>query len=107
MEWWIIGVLVVVVLVLVSIYRKSLSENRHLSNFTLLVLLDEGLHKHHRQGLIDYLQTVDAKDAFDLLIKATLAQDQLATKVASNSSLGVSALLWKIRGNSLPFHQKA
>lgn len=100
MEWWIIGALVLVILVLGSIYRKSVAENRHLSNFTLLVLLDEGLHKYHQQGLIEYIQAIDAKNAFDLLIKTKLAQDQLAEKVASDSSLGVSALLWKIRNSS-------
>lgn len=100
MEWWIIGTLVLIILMLVSIYRKALSENRSLSNFTLLVLLDDGLHTYHRQGLIEYVRAIEVKDATDLLIKGKLALDRLAANVASNSSLGVSALLWKIRNSS-------
>jgi hypothetical protein len=62
--------------------------------------LDEGLHAYHQQGLVDYVEAVEVKDATDLFIKGKAALDRLAAKVASDSSLGVSALLWKIRNGS-------
>jgi hypothetical protein len=41
MEWWIIGVLAIATIILISIYRVSLRENRALTNYALLLMLDD------------------------------------------------------------------
>jgi hypothetical protein len=52
MEWLIIGVLAVVVLILISIYRRSLRESRNLVNLVLLILLDQKIHEVQSKGLV-------------------------------------------------------
>jgi hypothetical protein len=53
MEWLIIGVLAVVVLTLISIYRRSLRESRGLANLVVLILLDPKVHEAQTKGLAE------------------------------------------------------
>jgi hypothetical protein len=51
MEWWIIGGLTAVLLILIAIYRRSLRENRNLANY---VLLRGALGKEDAEDLLDF-----------------------------------------------------
>ena len=96
MEWWIIGALAVVALVLISVYRIALRENRALTNFLLLILLDPKAHEAHRASLVEFVRATDAKNAGDLSIKTALATQSAAAKL-HHTMLGVNGLLWKLK----------
>jgi hypothetical protein len=53
MEWWIIGALVVVVVILIAIYLRSLRESKGLANLVLLILLDQKIHATQSKRLAD------------------------------------------------------
>jgi hypothetical protein len=66
MEWWIIGALVVVVVILIAIYLRSLRESKGLANLVLLILLDQAIHATQSKGLADLVRGIDAKNAGEL-----------------------------------------
>jgi hypothetical protein len=101
MEWWIVGALIMVVIVLISIYRISLRESRTLTNYALLILLDETVHAAERKGLADLVRAIDAKDAGELGVKVNIATAQLAERL-SGTRLGTYGLLWKLKAGPLP-----
>jgi hypothetical protein len=96
MEWWIIAALSVIVIVLISIYRISLRESRHLTNYVLLILLDEKVHAAQSKSLADLVRSIDAKNAVELGGKINLAAAQLAARL-SGTMLGTAGLLWKLK----------
>jgi hypothetical protein len=96
MEWLIIGVLAVVVLILISIYRRSLRESRGLTNLVVLILLDPKVHEAQTKGLADLVRGSDAKNAGELGGKVYLATCELAERLSGNS-LGTAGLLWKLK----------
>jgi hypothetical protein len=51
MEWLLIGILTVVILILITIYRRSLRESRGLANLVVLILLDPKIHAAQSEGL--------------------------------------------------------
>jgi len=67
MEWVIIGVLAVAVLILISIYRRSLRESRGLANLVHLILLDSTVYETQSKGLVDLVRRTDAKNAIHLV----------------------------------------
>jgi len=96
MEWSIIGVLAV--LILISIYRRSLGESRGLANLVVLILLDPKIHEAQTKGLADLVRGIDAKNAGELGGKVYLATCELAERLSGNS-LGTAGLLWKLKTN--------
>jgi hypothetical protein len=66
MEWWIIAALVAGLLLLGKMYRISVRENRELTNFALLSLLDDYARTRQREALIDLVRVTDAKNAGEL-----------------------------------------
>jgi hypothetical protein len=96
MEWLIIGVLTVVVLILISIYRRSLRESRGLANLVVLILLEPKVHEAQTKGLADLVRGSDAKNAFELSSKVYLATCELAARLSGNS-IGTAGLLWKLK----------
>ena len=92
MEWWIIGALTVVVLVLAALYWKSVRESTQLTNCVLLILLDEKVHAAQSKSLADLVRAIDAKNAGELGAKVNLAITQLAERL-SGTMLGAAALL--------------
>jgi hypothetical protein len=95
---WIVGLLTLVVVVLIAIYRRSLTEGRHLRNYALLILLDEKVYAAQRKGLSDLVQSIDAKNAGELGSKVNLALDSLAARLG-HTLLGVAGLLWKLKNS--------
>ena len=101
MEWSIIAVLAMVVLILVALYSKAVSENNKLSNYALLILLDDKVHASQRAGLTEFVRACEAKNARELGGKANLATVQLASRL-SGTVLGVAGLLWKLKNGGSP-----
>jgi hypothetical protein len=101
MEWWIIGGLTVVLLILIAIYRRSLRENRNLANYVLLILLDQKIHTVQSKGLADLVRTIDAKNAGELGGRVYMATSQLAERLSGNM-LGTYGLLWQLKISPVP-----
>jgi hypothetical protein len=97
MEWWIVAALAVVLLVQIKVYRLALAENRALTNYVLLMLLDGKVQGVQRASLVEFVHATDAKNAGDLGIKVRLATESLATKLYGNTLLGVNGMLWKLK----------
>ena len=100
MEWWIIAALTGVVLLLAKLYWISLREGRHLTNYALLILLDEKVHGAQRASLAEFIRASDAKNASELGINVRLATHSLAARLY-HTMLGVNGLLWKLRIDSV------
>jgi hypothetical protein len=80
-------------------YRKSLDESRNLTNYALLILLDEGVCDAQRKALADFVHTIDARNAADLGAKVNLATTQLAARLG-HTLLGTAGVLWKLKQTS-------
>ena len=52
MDWWIIAILAIAVVILVSIYRISLRENRDLTHYMLLLVLNDEIYRAARVNLL-------------------------------------------------------
>ena len=85
-----------VVLVLISIYRISLRENRQLMNYALLILLNDGVHKVQRDSLIEFIRQNDAKDFNELGWNVRRKMEAVVLKHFDNI-LGVNSLIWKFK----------
>jgi hypothetical protein len=88
MEWWIIGALVVVVVILIAIYLRSLRESKGLANLVLLILLDQKIHATQSKGLADLVRGIDAKNAGELGGKVYVATCELAESLSAWSRPG-------------------
>jgi hypothetical protein len=97
MEWWIIAALVAGLLLLGKMYRISVRENRELTNFALLSLLDDYARTRQREALIDLVRVTDAKNAGELGSKVFVgAATQLAAPLAKTWTT-TYGLLWKLK----------
>lgn len=96
MEWWLIGGLCLVVITLISIYRRSLRENRALVHYTIILLLHEGIYNDHRKKMSQYVDTVEAKNAFDLCSKVYIATGNMAAQMKDSMALA-AGLLWDLK----------
>ncbi len=47
---WLAGVFALLLLLFIALYRKSLKESRDLTNFALLILMDEGVRTNQRKA---------------------------------------------------------
>jgi len=101
MEWWIIAALAGALLMMLAVYRISLRENRALTNYVLLILLDETVHASQRRALADFVRASDAKYAGELGGKVYLATGQLAERLRG-TMLGTNGLLWKLKNDPVP-----
>jgi hypothetical protein len=96
---WLAGALGVLLVVFIALYRRALRENRALGNYTLMLLLDEGVHAMQRKNLAELVRNIDARNTGDLFPKVKLSLDALAERLNINP-LGVAAYLWKLRSGS-------
>jgi hypothetical protein len=96
---WLAGVLALLLLLFIALYRKSLKESRDLTNFALLILLDEGVCADQRKALTELVRSIDARNGGDLGAKVNLATAQLAARLG-HTLLGTAGLLWKLRKDS-------
>lgn len=93
---WIIGALILLVMITASMYWKSVRQCNQLTNFTLLILLNDEVHTAQRNGLMNLVRTIDAKNAGELGGKVNIATGHLAAKL-EGTTLGVAGLLWKLK----------
>ena len=56
-----------------TLYNRALRESRHVTNFALLILLDEDVYTAQRKALTELVRTIDAKNAGELGMKINLA----------------------------------
>jgi hypothetical protein len=96
MEWWIVAALAGLALLLIQMYRLALREVRALTNYALLMLVDEGVYAAQRASLVAFVRASEAKNAGELGGEAYLATGRLAAKL-SHTVLGVNGLLWKLK----------
>ena len=97
MEWWIIGTLSIVYLVLLAVmYLMSARESRALTNYALLILLADDTHATQRASLIELIRATDAKDASQLGRKTRAAITKVAMRL-SNTMLYVNRLAWNLK----------
>jgi hypothetical protein len=96
MASWLAVALAIVTLMLIALYRRSLKENRDVTHYALLILLDESVYQSQRKSLREFVQATDANGAPDLGTKVYLATGRLASKLYGNT-LGVARLLWKLK----------
>jgi hypothetical protein len=101
MGWIIAALLALVVVVLTALYRKALNEERNLTNYALLILLDESAWKAQRRGLHEMVRSLDVSNAGQLGAQVNLATSQLAARL-SGTILGVAGMLWKLKQQPLP-----
>ena len=96
-EWWIIGTLTFVYLVLLAVmYLMSARESRALTNYALLILLADDTHATQRASLIELIRATDAKDASQLGRKTRAAITKVAMRL-SNTMLYVNRLAWNLK----------
>lgn len=100
MEWWIIGALIIIVLILSSLYRKSLHENRSVVYYELILLLHDGIYRDHRAKLAQYVASTDAKNAYDLGGKVYIATGNMAAQIKNSGALA-AGLLWDLKMGKL------
>ena len=86
----------VVTALFIVLYWKAVAESNRLTNYALIILLDETVYFAQRKGLTDLVRSIDAKNAGDLGGKVNLAVIQLAERLRG-ASLGVAGLLWKLK----------
>jgi hypothetical protein len=96
MAWWIVIAFAIVLLLMAMVYRTSLRAQRRLTNYALLLLLNDEVLEKHRADLSEFVRSVDAKGAGDLGLQVYKATTKLAVSMSDNS-LGVAGLLWKLR----------
>jgi hypothetical protein len=99
MEWWIVAALAVTLVVMITVYRIAVHENRALTNYVLLILLGPKVHEAQRASPAEFVRATDAMDARDLGSKVRLATQSLAMKLA-HTMLGVNGLLLKLKNSS-------
>jgi hypothetical protein len=98
---WVVGLLAIVAVMFIALYRKSLRENRNITHFALMVLIDPIVYQAQRDSLIEFVRTNAASTASDLGMAAYLATGSLANKMALNP-LAVAGLLWQLRTEKRP-----
>ena len=97
MEWWIIGTLIFVYLVLLAcMYLMSARESRALTNYALLILLGEDTHATQRASLIELIRATDAEDASQLGRKARTAITKVAMRLL-NTKLDMNRFAWNLK----------
>ena len=92
---WVAIIFGVLLVLFVALYRRSVKESQALTDYALLILLDENVYAAQKNGLKQLVKTIDAKDAYDLGLKVLLALTPLAAKL--RNPLATSGLLWKLR----------
>jgi len=100
MEWLLIGLMAIVIVVLVAVYRKSLQENRALAYYAIILLLHDGICRDHQAKLAQYVSTLDAKNAYDLGSKVYIAIGNMAAQIRDGMTLS-AALLWDLKTGSV------
>src|SRR5436305_13527591 len=98
---WIAGAGAIIAVLFFVLYQKSLKENRNITNFALMVLIDPGVYQAQRSSLIQFVRASSSQTASDLGLAAYLATGNLANKMHL-SSLAVAGLLWQLRTQKEP-----
>ena len=93
---WLAGVLAILVVLFWVLYWKAITECRNVSNYALLILLDESVYAAQRAGLIELVRSIKAENAGELGQKVNLSLSQLAARLGG-TLLGTGGMLWKLK----------
>ncbi len=94
--WWLIGVLGIIIVTLFSIYWRSLSESRALTNYLLAMTLHETVYNSQRENLAKFIMELEAKDPIDLKTQVSTRTGEMAQRVEKTMSPMVIDRLWKL-----------
>jgi hypothetical protein len=100
MQWLAIIALIGVVLVLINLYRVCLGEIAALTNYALLILLDEKVREEQRRGSSEFVHLSDAKSANELGGNVVLEMQSIAGDL-DHTMLDVNELLWKLKNERM------
>jgi hypothetical protein len=93
---WIIVVLTLIVVLFIALYWKSVREGNQLTNYALLILLDDETHASQKKALSDLVHGIDAKNSSQLGGRVNLLLVRLAERFGG-SMLRVVELLWQLK----------
>src|SRR5664280_3153289 len=93
---WIIVVLTLIVVLFIALYWKSVREGNQLTNYVLLILLDDETHASQKKALSDLVHGIDAKNSSQLGGRVNLLLVRLAERFGG-SMLRVVELLWQLK----------
>jgi hypothetical protein len=96
---WVVIILGVLLVWYFAAYQRAIAEVREVSNYAILILLDDKVLQAQRDGLQGFVKTTDAKDALELGMKVNLSVAQLAKRLG-HTLLGTQGLLWKLRNDA-------
>lgn len=98
MAWVIVAILVAVIFLLISLYRRALSEASGTISLLVMVLLRDDVYKSQKDGLIGFVNQTPANNAGELSMKVLTAMSGLAAQVSKSSiMLGAPGFLWKLK----------
>jgi hypothetical protein len=101
MEWILIALLTVALIYFILLYRRGLHQRNALESFVILILLHETVYQTQRNGLIELVRGIKAKNAMDLssmvIVSLGHLADRLASSATGSSILGGHAALWHLK----------
>jgi hypothetical protein len=103
MERWIVmAILVAYPVLLAGIYFILVRDNRAVTNYALLLLLDDSIYDTQRASVMELIRATDAKDASELGTKARTLITKVAMRLLNNTTLHVNRLAWTLKSNTQP-----
>jgi hypothetical protein len=97
MMWILVAALCAVIVLLIALYRRALSDTRHMFSLLILVLLDDSVYTARKGDLSNFVRGTKAKSASQLSTEVYTSLCQVANRLAGTSVLGAHAGLWKIK----------
>ena len=98
--WIIVGILSVLLLFVIALYRRSVRQFNHLLTFTLFAFLDESVYRTQSDGLKKFISSTAANNALELTAKVRASATQLADSLAADITLGCHSAIWNLRRNA-------
>ena len=94
--WIIVTILLLYPAILAALYFILAREIRAITNYAVLVLLDEDVHSTQRSSLMELICAAEAKDAVQLGGKARTAITKVAMRLLS-TKLDVNRVAWSLK----------
>jgi hypothetical protein len=83
-----------------SLYRKSIQRRLNLESYAIYLLLNDDIRENHKEKFKQWIAQATAKNAFDLAFDARNAIADIANRLADDSVLAASAMVWKEKGQT-------
>jgi hypothetical protein len=94
---WLVVALGLAVILLIALYRRALSDTRHMFSLLILVLLEDSVHTARKTDLVNFVRDTKAANASQLSSEVFKSLCDVANKLARTSVLGAHAELWKLK----------